>query len=213
MLCPLDSMPDLATSDDCDWKIARNVRRARELPLVFDERECLGATGREGLFAVLCQKFDSIERRQFCDMTKQRETTLRRKLIRIRRSIDRMMTAYQEDLMPLDELRRRMPALRQREQANQSELQSIIDQVTNREAYLRLAGTLSAFLTRVRSAAETLSILDRQRTTRLLVKEILVGDTAITLRHSIPVPAGLTGGGPLALPERCGETAASSSFR
>lgn len=106
-----------------------------------------------------------------------------------------------------------MPALRQREQANQSELQSIIDQVTNREAYLRLAGTLSAFLTRVRSAAETLSILDRQRTTRLLVKEILVGDTAITLRHSIPVPAGLTGGGPLALPERCGETAASSSFR
>lgn len=144
--------------------------------------------------------------------TKQRETALRRELTRIRRSIDRLMTAYQEDLMPLDELRLRMPALRQREQAGQSELQSIIDQVTNRDAYLRLAETLSAFLTRVRSAAETLNILDRQRITRLLVKEILVGDTAITLRHSIPIPAGPTDGGPPASAERGGETVGSSNY-
>ncbi len=58
--------------------------------------------------------------------TKQREETLRRELTRIRRSIDRLMTAYQEDLMPLDELRRRMPLLRKREQENQAELQSIM---------------------------------------------------------------------------------------
>ena len=91
--------------------------------------------------------------------TKQREEALRRELTRIRRGIDRLMTAYQEDLMPLDELRRRMPLLRKREQENQAELQLIVDQVTNRDAYLRLAETLTAFLTRMRSAAETLNVL------------------------------------------------------
>jgi site-specific DNA recombinase len=136
--------------------------------------------------------------------TKHREETLRRELTRIRKSIDRLMTAYQEDLMPLDELRSRMPVLRQREQAAQSELQSIIDQVINRAAYLRLAETLSAFLTRVRAAAETLNIEDRQRITRLLVKEILIGDNAITIRHSIPIPAGPTDGGTPTSPERGG---------
>jgi site-specific DNA recombinase len=60
--------------------------------------------------------------------------------------MDRLLTAYQEDLLSLDELRRRMPELRQRERALQAELQSILDQVNDRAVYLRLAETLSGFL-------------------------------------------------------------------
>ena len=50
--------------------------------------------------------------------------------------------------------------------------------------------TLTAFLTRLRSAAETLSVIERQRIVRLLVKEVLVGEDTITIRHSIPIPSG-----------------------
>ncbi len=120
--------------------------------------------------------------------TKRREDALRRELIRIEKSMDRLMTAFQEDLLSLDELRQRMPALRQREHASRSELQSIVDQVANRAAYLRLAETLAAFLARLREAADTLDIQDRQRLVRLLVKEVLVGDDTILIRHSIPIP-------------------------
>ena len=49
------------------------------------------------------------------------------------------MTAYQEDLVSLDELRSRMPDLRQREQAAHAELQSITTQAQDRASYLRLA--------------------------------------------------------------------------
>ena len=35
-------------------------------------------------------------------------------MVRARKSMDRLLTAYQEDLLSLDELRRRMPDLRQR---------------------------------------------------------------------------------------------------
>jgi site-specific DNA recombinase len=40
-----------------------------------------------------------------------------------------LMTAYQEDLLSLDDLRRRMPELRKREQASHAELHSMVSQL------------------------------------------------------------------------------------
>jgi site-specific DNA recombinase len=121
------------------------------------------------------------------DPARQRENVLHREVARTRKSIDRLLTAYQEELLSLDELRRRMPELRQREQALQTELRAILDQVNDRAVYLRLAETLSAFLAKLRSAADTLDIQERQRIVRLIVKEILIEDESIIVRHSIPV--------------------------
>ncbi|HET9685781.1 MAG TPA: zinc ribbon domain-containing protein [Pseudolabrys sp.] len=130
-----------------------------------------------------------LEAAQNAAPTKRRQEALQRDLTRVRKSMERLMTAYQEDLVSLDELRSRMPDLRQREQATHAELQSITTQAQDSASYLRLAETLAAFLGRLRSSAETLDILERQRIVRLLVKEILVADDAITIRHSIPVTA------------------------
>jgi site-specific DNA recombinase len=123
------------------------------------------------------------------DPTKRREDALRRELVRIRKSIDRLLTAYQEGLLSLDELRERMPELRRREHADNAELQAIVDQLVDRGNYLRLAETLTTFLTRLRSSAGTLDVSERQRVVRLLVKDILVGDDTIIIRHCIPLPA------------------------
>ena len=49
------------------------------------------------------------------DPAKRREETLRRELVRIRKSTDRLLTAYQEGLLSLEELRERMPNLRRRD--------------------------------------------------------------------------------------------------
>jgi len=127
------------------------------------------------------------------DPTKRREETLRRELARIRKGIDRLLTAYQEGLLSLDELRERMPELRRREQANNAELQATVDQLVDRAAYLRLAETLTTFLTRLRASADTLDISERQRILRLLVKDVLVGDDKIIIRHCIPLPRGPAG--------------------
>jgi site-specific DNA recombinase len=101
-----------------------------------------------------------------------------------------MLTAYQEELLSLEQLRERMPPLRQRERALRTELQSIAEQTRDRATYLRLAETLSAFLARLREAADTLDIVERQRIVRLVIKDVLVGDDRIVIRHYIPVPAG-----------------------
>ena len=115
---------------------------------------------------------------------------MERDLARVGKTIERLLTAYQEELVSLEQLRERMPVLRQREQALRHELNALVEQTRDRAAHLRLAETLSAFLTRLRSAAETLDVLERQRIVRLLVKEVLVSDDTIVIRHCIPVPSG-----------------------
>ena len=129
------------------------------------------------------------------DPTKKREQSLQRELAHVGKGIERLLSAYQEALMSIEQLRERMPALRQREQALRAELSAIADQDNDRAAFLRLAETLTAFLARLHGAAGTLSILERQRIVRLVVKDVLIGDDTITIRHSIPVPQGLPQGG------------------
>src|SRR3954462_3681515 len=120
--------------------------------------------------------------------TRRGEAELDREVARLRKSMERLMTAYQEDLLSLDDLRRRMPGLRQREQSLQGELHSLRDRTADEAAVLRLTETLASFLQRLRGTAETLDIAERRKVLRLLVKEVLVGDDSITIRHSIPIP-------------------------
>ena len=105
---------------------------------------------------------NEIERRlaaaREADPTKRREEALRRDVVRIRKGIDRLLTAYQEGLLPIEELRERMPQLRRRQQAGTAELQAIADQSVTRAAYLRLAETLNTFLARLRSSAGALDV-------------------------------------------------------
>jgi len=122
------------------------------------------------------------------DPTKKREQSLQRELVHVGKGIERLLSAYQEALMSIEQLRERMPGLRQREQALRAELRAITDQANDRVAFLRLAENLTAFLARLRGAADTLSITERQRIVRLVVKDILIGDDTITIRHSISVP-------------------------
>src|ERR1039458_2984377 len=123
------------------------------------------------------------------DPTKQREQSLQRELTRVGKSIERLLSAYQEELVSIEQLRERMPSLRQREHALRAELQAIADQANDRAMFLRLAETLTAFLARLRSAADTLDVLERQRIVRLVVKEVLIGDDTIVIRHCIPLAA------------------------
>jgi site-specific DNA recombinase len=124
------------------------------------------------------------------DPTRKREQSLQREVTHVGKGIERLLNAYQEGLLSIEQLRERMPVLRQRQQSLSAELQAIADQTNDRAAFLRLAETLSAFLARLRNAAETLSVIERQKIVRLLVKDVLVGDDTIMIRHSIPIPSG-----------------------
>jgi site-specific DNA recombinase len=101
-------------------------------------------------------------------------------------AIARMIQAYQEELISLDELRERMPELRARETSLRSQLDALAAQLVDREVYLKLAEHLEGFLARLRDSAATATTSERQRVLRLLVRDVLIGPDRILIRHSIP---------------------------
>jgi site-specific DNA recombinase len=118
--------------------------------------------------------------------SKVRKEALAKAITRVQKGTDRLLDAYQEGLLSLEQLRRRMPELKKRETALRTELQTVEASVVDRERCLRLVGTLNGFLSSLHQSAQTLDVKDRQRILRLVVKEILVGPDTVTVKHSIP---------------------------
>ena len=109
-------------------------------------------------------------------------------------AITRLIGAYQEELISLDELRTRMPELRARQTSLHHQIDALDSQLADREVYLKLADNLEDFLTGLRGKAATATVAERQRVLRLLVKDVLVGAEKITIRHSIPVRHNVSSG-------------------
>ncbi len=117
-----------------------------------------------------------------------RREALERDLTRAQTALRRLVDGYQEQLVTLDELRARTPELRKREAALQAQLDALDAELHDAETYLKLTETLAGFRTRLAASAETLAIEQRQQIIRLVVREVLIGEDDITIRHSIPVP-------------------------
>jgi site-specific DNA recombinase len=135
------------------------------------------------------------------DPARRKADSLQRERVRLTNKMERLITAYQEELISLDELRRRMPELRKQQQAVQSELESLETSAGSQTRYLHLLDSLADFREKIRARANSLDVLQRQKILRLLVKEIFVGRDSITIRHSIPMPHSTPDGGIKPRPE------------
>ena len=122
----------------------------------------------------------------------RRRETLERDTARADGAIARLIEAYQEQLISLDELRARTPQLRKRQTTLRAQLDALDAELHDAETYLKLADTLEGFLGRLADGLDQLDIAGQQRILRLVVREVLIGgdDDTITIRHSIPTPTG-----------------------
>jgi site-specific DNA recombinase len=119
--------------------------------------------------------------------TAQQRNRLQTALVKANSGIARLIEAFGEQLITIDELRARMPDLRAREANLRNQIEALNNQLADREAYLALASDLEGFLTALHTNAETSTVADRRRVLRLLVKDVLIGPEKITIRHRIPL--------------------------
>jgi site-specific DNA recombinase len=136
-----------------------------------------------------------LERARTSDPVTKNRGQLEQALAKTSKSISAMVTAFSEQLITIDELRARMPALRARETSLKDQIATLDARAADRDAYLKLAGDLEGFLTRLRQNSATASTGDRQRVLRAVVQDILTGPEKLTIRHRIPVREPSTGGG------------------
>jgi len=129
---------------------------------------------------------------------KQKRHQLEKDIIRTRKGIDKLLDAYQEDLIQLKDLRRRMPELRKREKTLKEEINYIESDLIGHESFLKLADNMGSFLDKLRGSADTMNVLERQKVLRLVVKEILIDDDKVRVMHSIPLPRSNMPEGPTA---------------
>jgi hypothetical protein len=119
-----------------------------------------------------------------------RRDALERDLTRAQNALRRLLDGYQEQLVTLDEWRARTPELRKREANLQTQLDALDTELHDAETYLKLTETLKGFRARLSANAENLTTHQRKQIIRLVVREVLIGEDDITIRHSIPVPTG-----------------------
>ncbi len=124
---------------------------------------------------------------------RSQQERLEKEFSRVQQSRQRLIDAYQEDLLSLNELRGRLPDLSQREAQIREELRSLEAQLLDQETYLALAENLESFLAHLQEAAAKSSVEDQQKVVRLLVKEVLVDAETVVIRHSIPAGKGGNG--------------------
>ncbi|MGA2455734.1 MAG: hypothetical protein ABSG93_19700 [Solirubrobacteraceae bacterium] len=98
--------------------------------------------------------------------TRRRET-LERDITRADGAIARLIEAYQEQLISLDELRTRTPALRKRQTTLRAQLDALDAELHDAETYLKLADTLEGFLGRLTDSLDQLDTAEQQRILRL----------------------------------------------
>src|SRR3954467_8424151 len=101
-------------------------------------------------------------------------------------AVNRMISAYQEQLITIDELRARIPDLRARETGLRAQIDAPDSQLAARQTSPTPPDDLEGFLPGPRHNAATTDVTERQRVLRLLVKDVLIGPEQITIRHRIP---------------------------
>lgn len=146
--------------------------------------------------ALVRQELDRrLEERRQSNTTQKQKDRLLREVARHQKAVKRLIEAYQEELISIEELRARIPEVRSREKAASAQLEALEAQLIDQQAYLKLAENLESFLTRLEERAHTLSIEERQKVLRLVIREVQVDRDRIVIKHCITPADGDSGSG------------------
>lgn len=106
----------------------------------------------------------------------------------LERQMNKLLDAYQEDLLSLDALRDRMTTIKERHQSAQSELKELDAAVLDKDRIDTLSADMNQFLCCLSEGITKLNLLEKQAIVRLLVKEVYVDASIIKIHHCVPVP-------------------------
>jgi site-specific DNA recombinase len=116
----------------------------------------------------------------------QERARLSRKLQALDREVQRLIDAYQAEVIVLSELQERRRRIEEHGQVLRARLQEIATQHASREHELRLLEGAEAFCASVRAGLEDPSFALKQRVLQLVVDYIVVEETRIVIHHVVP---------------------------
>jgi site-specific DNA recombinase len=125
------------------------------------------------------------ETRKTSPVLKQKEAILKQRN-KLSQSMDKLLDAYQEGLITIAQLRIRMPELQKRFNATEKELENLKNHELALDQRLQYLDAQS-FTNQLGANVNQLDMKEKKKVLKLLVKEVVVGDDLIDIRHSIPL--------------------------
>ena len=119
----------------------------------------------------------------------RQKTVIEKQRTKLTQSMDKLLDAYQEGLISISQLRKRMPELQKRVHTTEKELENLKTHELALDQRLQLLDKES-FISQIDQNADHLDIKEKKKILKLLVKEIVVGDDSIEIKHSIPLKEG-----------------------
>ncbi len=101
--------------------------------------------------------------------------------------IDRLIDAYQQGALGVDELKARRERLEASLQATRARVEHLEAQHAEGVRLERLGAELEAFATAIRDGLEALDFAGRQRLVRLIVERVIVQGEDVTIEHAVPL--------------------------
>jgi site-specific DNA recombinase len=118
---------------------------------------------------------------------KQKRTSLEKETARVQHALQKLLDAYQESLLTIDELRQRTNELRKREKSLMAQLHSLEMAEAQEQMYFGIMHSLKNFLSRLDTNSNNLTIPQKQQIVRSVVKEVQIDGERIHIIHSIPI--------------------------
>jgi site-specific DNA recombinase len=125
------------------------------------------------------------ETRKASPVVRQKEAILKQRK-KLSSAMDKLLDAYQEGLITIKQLRTRMPELQKRANATEKELDDLKNHELALDQRLQYLDAES-FTSQLGANVNHLDIKEKKKILKLLVKEVVVGDDIIDIRHSIPL--------------------------
>ena len=107
---------------------------------------------------------------------------------RLHQQKQRVVDAYQNGVIDLNELQQRKERIEEREQFLNQLLKDVDRRLEEVGRQVDLREGIEAFASRIQRALENPSFEDRQRILRLVIDRIEVGEEEIVIKHAIPLP-------------------------
>jgi len=114
------------------------------------------------------------------------KTFLEKQNNKLMKAMDKLLDAYQEGLIPLEQLRKRMPDLQKRVSETVKQIQDIQTHEITLGKQLELLD-FTNFTKQMEHNLDGLDIQAKRKVMKLLIKEIIVDSETINIRHSIPI--------------------------
>ena len=154
--------------DDLVWSHLMELLRTPKL--VEDEIARRKRASREGRLAMRSRK------------------ALQEEIQRLETQINRLLDAYQEELLTLAELRQRTTPLNRRMATTRTDLAKAEAAVVDKGRLDLIARDVNSFLECLQVHQERLTFEEKQQIVRLLIKEVVVSGDLVQVNHSIPIP-------------------------